>query len=72
MRFLTFTCQLYSGSMTEDDSKLENFYHQIIENLLWNATEIVIFLKYVQNLGFLKIGKGGKFTVECVSNDILS
>ena len=35
------------------DCEFENFYHQIIAaNLVWNATEIVRFLKYVQKLGF--------------------
>ena len=61
---------------------LKIFYHQIIANLPWNATERE-FLKYVINLGlfgdfcakklnFFKIGKGSKFAVECASNDIIS
>ena len=50
-----------------------------------NATEIESFLKYVRNfflkkkmsclkknLNFFKIGEGGGFVVECVSNDIIS
>ena len=52
-----------------------------------NATEVVNFFKYVRNLAFseqnvwffekknlvfFKIGKGSKFAVECVLNEIIS
>ena len=62
------------------DSEIEFFYHQIIRNLPKNATEIVRFLKTFKiwgffgkkTLQFFKIVKGGKFAVECVSNDTIS
>ena len=65
---------------------LKIFYHQVIAYLPYNKTEIVRFLKYIRNGYFLKknmdffgkktgfffkIGKGGKFSVECVSNAII-
>ena len=78
--FLTFSCQL-KMSECPDDSQFEVFL-QIIAN----AIEIEIILKYGRNLGFLekkmdffeenvaffKIGKVGKIAVECVSNNIVS
>ena len=60
--------------------KLKVSSHQFITDLPQNATVISRFLKYVRNLGFLerklvlcqkrirfffKIGKKGKFAVEC-------
>ena len=55
------------------------FFHQIIANLQNNAPDIVRS-QNVRNLGFFKIMlvfffkivKGGKFAVECVSNDAIS
>ena len=59
---------------------------QIVANLPQNATEVVKFLEtfkmwvffekldgvFGKNLNFVKIAKGGKFAVECVSNGIIS
>ena len=64
-----------------------NFFHQILSNLPYNATEIVRFLKTFKtsvffetidgffgkkNSNFCKITKGDKFAVECISNGIIS
>ena len=50
---------------------LKIFVHQISSKFAVDWTEIEKFLRYVRNLGFLKIRKGNKFAVaaECVSND---
>ena len=63
---------------------LRIFNHQIVANLPKNVAKKERFLKYVRILGFFqkrwvfwekleffKIGKRGKFAVECVSNDII-
>ena len=68
-----------------DCSVVEFFNHQVIANLPWNAIEILRVLKTYEIWVFLKkyvfrkktsfffnIVKGGKFAVECVSNDIIS
>ena len=39
---------------TCDGSALENFYHEAIPNLPWNATEIKKITKHSGNLGCLK------------------
>ena len=66
--FLTFTCQL---KVYECPILNLNFFHQIIANLQWNASEIVRFFKYVRNLFsvgkksiFFKIGECDKFVLE--------
>ena len=66
-----------SESECPDDSEFHFFYHQIVAKLPQNATEKVRLLEYVRNLFFLEsfffnVGKGGKFGVECVSNDLIS
>ena len=59
------------------------FYDQIVATLPYNATELEtyetwgVFLKKIMGffelkLDFFKIAKGGKFAVECLSNDTIS
>ena len=84
--FFTFSCQLSRQNDRRTVLTVKFFNHQFIANLPQNSTQIVRYLKYVQNLGFFdlkswvfrkkvfffKIAKGGKIAVECVSTNIIS
>ena len=85
-RFCQLRMSVVSESVQYSDREI--FYHQIIANMPQQVIEIVRCLKTydVRTLGFLKkirffwekldfffkTGKGGKFAVEYVSNDISS
>ena len=78
--FLPDVCKLRSHHIGKfaDTCEREILFDKIAANLPQNTTEAVRFLKmfkmwvFRKTWIFIKIAKGAKFAVECVSNGIIS